>query len=138
MKRLLGTCIVIVAFWVSGCENTAQDHRLDLIGYWVVEKAFRDKKETPLLEGVFFKFDEPRILLTNLPNTSDLPTTFECKNNKVIQNLAVPIEYTIQKIDQASLVLAFEMNNTPFELHLKKTEPPLMETAVDSLPPTQE
>ena len=120
------------SFWLFGaifsflgvsCENDS-DIKANITGYWSVKSAFRDKRETRLLADVFFQFGADGKMLTNLPNTSDIATDYELKDHKITQKATSAITYDIQDLSDTTMVLIMEMNNTPFEIHLEKTNPP--------------
>jgi hypothetical protein len=121
----------IFSFLCVSCENNAVKNKTKVIGYWSVGKALRDKRETRLLADVFFQFGADGKMLTNLPNTTETLTDFTVTDDKIVQNAATPITYSIQDVTDSTMILAVEMNNTPFEIYLLKTTAPV---PVDTLP----
>lgn len=126
--------MAIYSFLTVSCTNDAPPSKPILVGYWSMEKALRDSRETNLLDAVFFQFEANGTMFTNLPNTSDAPTEFELNDNIIVQKTADKVQYNILSITDTTLVLAFNRRNTPFEFHLKKTAAPLPPaTPADSL-----
>lgn len=123
MKRSFGVMLFFLSLFLAACNDQAEQNREELLGYWTVEKAFREKRETSLLSGVFFEFKGNGFMTTNLPNAGELPSPFVCKSDQIVQQLEPPLVYKIQQLEDSVLVLVFEMNNTMFELHLRKNLP---------------
>ena len=132
MKRSFWLLSAILSFLIVSCENDAAKHKTMIIGYWSMEKAIRDTRETSLLNDVYFRFEKDGFMLTNLPNTPQEPTAFELKEAVIIQKGNPPIEFNILEITDSILVLSFTMQNTPFEFQLKKTAPPAPSELVPS------
>ncbi len=107
------------------CESDAGKNKPLIYGYWAMEKAFRDSKETTLLNDVYFRFDSTGTMATNLPNTAEGSTEYELKDNLILQKAPNPIEYSIIAVTDSTLMLALNIRETPFEFHLKKTTPPV-------------
>ncbi len=133
MKRSLGVMLLFSSLFLAACNDKAEQNRTEILGYWTVEKAFREKRETSLLSGVFFEFKGNGFMTTNLPNAGELPSPFECKSDQIVQQLEPPLVYKIKKLEKTILIVEFEMNNTLFELQLKKNLPPV--GVQDSIPP---
>ena len=132
MKPFFWLLTALLPIFCISCENDSLKHKANVTGYWKVDKAFRDKRETMLLADVFFQFGGDGKMFTNLPNTSEDTTGYEMKDGIITQKTPVPIQYNIVDVTDTTLLLTIEMNNTPFEIHLKKTTPP-PPGAVDSL-----
>lgn len=134
MKRSFWLFGAIFSLLFVSCENDIEKNKTYVFGYWSVKKAFRDKRETNLLSEVFFRFEANGKMLTNLPNTSDQPTDFEVQEATIIQKIPSPIQYNIEQISDSSMVLTMTMRNTPFEIHLIKTTPPLPSELTPPMP----
>ena len=126
MKGSIWLLGAIFSLFCVSCGNDTFD-KTKITGYWSVEKALRDKRETRLLADVFFQFGEDGKMLTNLPNTTEAATDFEVTDNKIIQKTTSPIAYNILSISDSTMVLGLEMNNTQFEIQLQKTTQPSIE-----------
>lgn len=133
MKRSFGVMLLLSSLFLAGCNDQAEQNRAEILGYWSVEKAFREKRATSLLSGVFFEFKGNGFMTTNLPNAGELPSPFECKADQIVQKLEPPLIYTILQLEKNLLVLSFEMNNTLFELHLTRNTTPAGSTQ-DTIP----
>lgn len=121
MKGSFWLLSAIFSLSLYSCEDDAVKTKANVAGYWSVEKAYRDKRQTSLLGDVFFQFHEDGKMLTNLPNTSEVPTDYEVKGDQLIQKTSPNIVYKIHAISDSTMVLSLEMNNTPFEIHLHKS-----------------
>jgi hypothetical protein len=133
MKGYFWLFSAILSCTCLACENDVALNKSNITGYWVVGKALRDKHETRLLADVFFQFGTDGKMFTNLPNTADVATDFEVKANQIIQKTVTPIVYAVQDFSDSTLVLALEMNNTPFEIYLIKSVAGKA-SPIDSLP----
>lgn len=125
MKRFFWPELAIFSCLLVSCESDTVNIKAMVPGYWVMETAYRDSRETTLLNDVFFQFEAAGTMVTNLPNTAEVPTKFELNDNVIVQKTANPIEYNIIGITDSTLVLALNIRNTPFEFHLKKTPAPV-------------
>lgn len=133
MKRFFWHILAIFACISISCGSDTEKTRKLIPGYWTMGSAFRDSRETTLLNDVYFQFDSAGTMVTNLPNTAEGSTGFELKDNIIVQKANSPIEYNIVAITDSTLVLALKIRNTPFEFHLKKTPLPLPAEGTDSL-----
>jgi hypothetical protein len=119
-------------FVFVSCNTDAVKSNTNVTGYWTVVSALRDSRETRLLSDVFFQFESDGKMLTNLPNTADTTTYFEVKEDKIIQKSAPAVTYNILSKSDTTMTLRLEINNTPFEIHLKRKNEPLP-SPIDSI-----
>lgn len=121
MKRFLGAACAaaVISLLFFSCGTTTIQNKGQLNGYWKVMSALRDKRETKLLADVFFEFGEAG-MRTNLPITSDGFAEYDISNNQILQKTNPPIHYSVVELTDSIMVMTMEMNNTPFELRLKK------------------
>jgi hypothetical protein len=134
MKGPFGPVVAIISsliFFVS-CKTDTPKSYPTVTGYWVVASALRDTRETRLLADVFFLFEPDGKMFTNLPNTAETTTDYEVKEDKIIQQSTPIAVYNILSKSDTTMTLNLEINNTAFEIHLKKTTPPLP-SPIDSL-----
>ncbi len=132
MKRFFGLGMAIFSCLIVSCDSDTEKTKAFIPGYWAMESAFRDTRETTLLNDVYFQFEAGGTMVTNLPNTAEAPTVFELKDNIIVQKTDSPIKYNIVSITDSTLVLALNIRNTPFEFHLKKTSPPAPPQGVET------
>lgn len=118
MKRIQGLAMAFLVFLVACGDNHSTD-KPAITGNWKVVKAFRDSRLTGLLNGVYFFFGQDGKMRTNLPNTSPgALIDYEISQQQILQKSSEPLCYKIDSFSDSTMVLSFEMNNTPFVLHL--------------------
>lgn len=119
----LAITIAIFSFLASACVDNHAQNKPGITGNWAVFKAFRDKRQTSLLNGVYFQFAGNGKMRTNLPNTSqDTDLDYVVEKDQIVQKSDTPLNYKIENVSDSILILSFEMNNTPFELHLSRVK----------------
>lgn len=118
------------SFWLFGaiisclfisCDNQTEKNKANIIGNWTVVTAFREKRETRLLNEVYFQFGADGKMLTNLPVTTEPRADYSVNNNTIVMQGGNPISFEIVDLADSSAVLSVELRNTLFEIHLKKT-----------------
>ena len=129
----LSLCLVSMIFLPACGDDAVGTARSSVVGRWELTKGFRNKKETETLSGVYFQFGADGKMQTNLPVGADTPTDYELKKNEIHQKSPQPVVYSIQSATDTSLVLAMEIRGMQFEMHLKKTPPPVESAPNDSL-----
>ncbi len=104
-----------------GCNNNniaTENARSLLRGKWTMREAESDGKKTMLLDGTTFEFTEDGKIKTNLPLLSE--GNYDVKEGKIFQQSPVKVEYTIQNLDTANLILAFNLKERDFKLSFQK------------------
>ncbi len=115
--------------FLAACGDDTVSTQSSIIGHWELTKGFRNKKETETLSGVYFQFGADGKMQTNLPVGAEVPTDYELKKNEIHQKSPQPMVYAIQSVTDSSLVLVMEMRGMQFEMQLKKSPPPPVESA---------
>lgn len=132
---LATTFLFIMALGGVGCQGSANKTKETLVGQWVIQNALREDQPTETLNGAYFSFDPSGTMHSNLPLGAQTPVPFTLKDNELTQQSEPPVVYTIQSFTDSVLVLHTVLQNTPFEITLRRGVP---ETVPTSTMPPQE
>lgn len=105
----------------------------DITGQWLVQKAKRNNRNTNILSGTFFVFNNDGSMKSNLPiienEEGPWSAQFNLEKDTLSQSGAtVNMKYIVKSWSDTSLTLEFTTRGVPFQLVLAK---------VDSIPVTQ-
>lgn len=118
--------LLISMQWSCTSEGTVEDKQKDvdfykqIVGEWVITAAEKSGKATGMLEGAYFKFQPENKMATNLTG-SEITYDIEVKKNVIQQKGNVEVFYTIESIQDTTMVLTFNMRGYPFKLNLTKS-----------------
>ena len=104
------------------CEPEDNIYENQIIGRWELKEAQRDNRPAPYLEDTYFEFYEDQSLITNFNLTGSVDQgKYEIKDN-VLEQLEsdLNLSYTIESINDSSLVLSTNLQNANFRLLLNK------------------
>lgn len=125
MLRRLFPAFLILALLFPACHPPTQQQQSALLGHWELTKALRNQRETGVLAGITFDFGPDGQMLTTLPVTPEpTPSPYVVEKSDILQQLPQPIRYHILSLSDSTLVLTMEMQNIPFELHLRRAPKP--------------
>jgi hypothetical protein len=124
-------------FLLGSCNNDPKTEspkleKSHLIGRWEIDKGFRNGRETETLTGTYYEFDD-EVMKTNLTPTT-MEQTYEYSfSGKTIKQKGEPqIVYAIDSLTPNFLAIGMTINNVPFDIHLRKAQPPAALEASDS------
>ena len=118
--------LLISLQWSCTTESETKEdpNKIDLssqiFGEWVITAAEKNGKATGMLEGAYFKFQPENKMATNLTG-SEITYDIDVKNNVIQQKGNVEIFYTVESIQDTTMVLTFNMRGFPFKLNLTKS-----------------
>lgn len=121
MKKGIYSLAIAMVMLTFSCRNNTNKENSSITGNWKVDTASRGGRPTSLLNGVYFSFGQDGKMRTNLPGSPDTFIGYELKAEQIFQKSGDTICYKIKTLTDSTLVLGFEAQNTPFELHLKRT-----------------
>lgn len=102
------------------CKNEQANAAELIVGQWSLQEATRDGEPTPLLKDLYFHFTGDGNMETNLP-VAPGQASYLLEGKKITQKgESGEIAYTIQSISDSVLIIATELQDTPFRFMLKR------------------
>lgn len=87
---------------------------------WVLDKGFRNEKETDSLSGLYFEFNKVGEVTTNL-NGQDERLTYKLNGEDIIELAGTEVVFlNIMELSEAKLVLQTEIKGYTFKFDLLK------------------
>ena len=113
------TIICLLSFFMQGCHN--KEAILNNLSHrWLLDKGFRNEKETDSLTGLYFDFNTSGEVTTNL-NGQDERLTFKLNGEDVIELTGTEAVFlNIVELSEAKLVLQTNIQGYNFKFELLK------------------
>ncbi len=116
--RIVYIICVTVLLLMVGCEvdkpSKAGITEANFSGEWTMNTAFKDGKETKLLDNAFFKFDTVGNFSTNIQgDATDYP--FKLSGNTIHVDGTKPNKYSVLKLTQDTLIMETRLRNFDFK-----------------------
>ena len=91
-------------------------------GEWIMNTAYKDGKETKLLDNAFFRFDSLGNFSTNIQG-DDTAYPFKLSGNSVQIEGAKPNKYSVLELTQDTLIMETRLRNFDFKFVTLKKRP---------------
>lgn len=113
------TLICLLSFLVQGCHN--KEAILNNLSHrWLLEKGFRNEKETDSLAGLYFDFDTSGEVTTNL-NGQDERLTYKLEGEDIIELAGMEgVFLNIIELSETKLILQTDIQGYTFKFVLLK------------------
>ena len=113
------TIIFLLSFFVQGCHN--KEAILNNLSHrWLLDKGFRNEKETDSLAGLYFDFNTSGEVTTNL-NGQDERLTFKLEGEDIIELAGTEgVFLNIMELSDTKLVLQTDIQGYTFKFVLLK------------------
>ena len=113
------TIICLLSFFVQGCHN--KEAILNNLSHrWLLDKGFRNEKETDSLAGLYFDFNTSGEVTTNL-NGQDERLTFKLDGEDIIELAGTEgVFLNIMELSETKLVLQTDIQGYTFKFVLLK------------------
>ena len=126
-KYTLYLLSIYLAIGIISCRPDAKTSPLDLQlssfnGEWRMDTAYKDGKQTKLLDNAFFKFDSLGNFSTNIQGDNTL-FPFELKGNTVHVDGGKPNKYNVLVLTSDTLIMATRLRNFDFKFVALKVSP---------------
>lgn len=138
-RYLIFICFILT-FVSCGVDQNTKEQRTLIIGKWELAEGRRGGKVTQSLEGTFFEFTPTGKMLTNLPIRGADNSSYEIKDNRILQKLPDNLElvYNIVELTPTNLQLTTTLRGFDFLFLLHKVETSSLSLLLDSELPTYE
>jgi hypothetical protein len=115
------TIICLLSFFIQGCHNKeAILHNLS--HRWLLDKGFRNEKETDSLAGLYFDFNTSGEVTTNL-NGQDERLTYKLDGEDIIEIAGTEgVFLNIIELSETKLVLQTDIQGYTFKFVLLKNK----------------
>lgn len=113
------TIICLLSFFVQGCHN--KEAILNNLSHrWLLDKGFRNEKETDSLAGLYFDFNTSGEVTTNL-NGQDERLTYKLDGEDIIELTGTEgVFLNIMELSETKLVLQTDIQGYTFKFVLLK------------------
>ena len=113
------TIICFLSFFIQGCQN--KEAILNNLSHrWLLDKGFRNEKETDSLAGLYFDFNTSGEVTTNL-NGQDERLTYELEGEDIIALAGTEgVFLNIMELSDTKLVLQTDIQGYTFKFVLLK------------------
>lgn len=113
------TIICLLSFFMQGCHN--KEAILNNLSHrWLLDKGFRNEKETDSLTGLYFDFKTSGEVTTNL-NGQDERLTYELDGEDIIELAGTEgVFLNIMELSETKLVLQTDIQGYTFKFVLLK------------------
>ena len=111
--------ICILSFFIQGCHN--KEAILNNLSHrWLLDKGFRNEKETDSLAGLYFDFDTSGEVTTNL-NGQDERLTYKLDGEDIIELAGTEgVFLNIIELSETKLILQTDIQGYMFKFVLLK------------------
>ena len=116
---LFFSIICLLSFFVQGCHN--KEAILNNLSHrWLLDKGFRNEKETDSLAGLYFDFNTSGEVTTNL-NGQDERLTYKLDGEDIIELAGTEgVFLNIMELSETKLVLQTDIQGYTFKFELLK------------------
>jgi hypothetical protein len=115
------TLICLLSFFIQGCHN--KEAILNNLSHrWLLDKGFRNEKETDSLAGLYFDFNTSGEVTTNL-NGQDERLTYKLDGEDIIELAGTEgVFLNIIELSETKLVLQTDIQGYTFKFVLLKNK----------------
>ena len=115
------TLICLLSFFIQGCHNKEAILN-NLCHRWLLDKGFRNEKETDSLAGLYFDFNTSGEVTTNL-NGQDERLTYKLDGEDIIEIAGTEgVFLNIIELSETKLVLQTDIQGYTFKFVLLKNK----------------
>jgi len=113
------TLICLLSFFMQGCHN--KEAILNNLSHrWLLDKGFRNEKETDSLAGLYFDFNTSGEVTTNL-NGQDERLTYKLDGEDIIEMVgSESVFLNIIELSETKLILQTDIQGYTFKFLLQK------------------
>jgi hypothetical protein len=113
------TIICLVSFFIQGCHN--KEAILNNLSHrWLLDKGFRNEKETDSLAGLYFDFNTSGEVTTNL-NGQDERLSFKLDGEDIIELTGTEVVFlNIMELSETKLVVQTDIQGYTFKFVMLK------------------
>ena len=123
--------ILILAFFAACGEDEPKSPTYDkqlLIGRWELTDAWRSKRKTETLTGIYYEFDDSKMRTNFTMDMKEQEFAYDFDGQSVLQKGKTERFLYIDSLTQSFLLISTTFNEFPFKLALQK-KPPIQSEA---------
>ncbi len=113
------TCLLLLTtINFVGCLSDSEK-KVSLTGRWEMKYAELNGQPAPLLDRMYFQFDEKNVTTNFNEATQDETTPFLFKDSKITKNSEPSIEFDVTNLSDSTLEMTTELRGYDFKLVLQ-------------------
>lgn len=113
------TCLLLLTtISFVGCLSDSEK-KVSLNGRWEMKYAELNGQPAPLLDGMYFQFDEKNVTTNFNEATQDETSPFLFKDSKIIQHSEPSVEFDVTNLSDSTLEMTTELRGYDFKLVLQ-------------------
>ena len=116
------TCLLLInSLCIIGCFSDSEK-KASLNGRWEMKYAELNGQPAPMLEGMYFQFDEKNVTTNFNEATQDETTPFVFKDAKIIKESTPSVEFDVTSLSDTTLEMTTELRGYDFKLVLHQVK----------------
>ncbi len=121
-QTLTGVTFIISLLYLASCQPAKPAIDPRLLGKWQLLEGWRNNRQSPSLENIFFEFFPDNNMRSNFNfNGSSEAATYQLDDNILHQNNGeMELDYSIESLSDSILILSTILMDAEFRLLLKK------------------
>lgn len=116
------TCLLLInTFCIIGCVSDSEK-KVSLNGRWDMTYAELNGQPAPMLQGMYFQFDEKNVTTNFNEATQPETTPFIFKDAKIIKESDPSVEFEVINLSDTTLEMTTELRGYDFKLVLHQAK----------------
>ena len=116
------TCLLLInTFCIIGCVSDSEK-KISLNGRWDMTYAELNGQPAPMLQGMYFQFDEKNVTTNFNEATQPETTPFIFKDAKIIKESDPSVEFEVINLSDTTLEMTTELRGYDFKLVLHQAK----------------
>ncbi len=116
------TCLLLFnSIFIIGCFSDSEK-KVSLNGRWDIAYAELNGQPAPMLQGMYFQFDEKNVTTNFNEATQPETTPFSFKDSKIIKESSPSVEFEVTNLSDTTLEMTTELRGYDFKLVLHQNK----------------
>ena len=118
----ISTCLLLITtINFIGCLSDSEK-KVSLNGRWEMKYAELNGQPAPLLDGMYFQFDEKNVTTNFNEATQDETSPFLFKDSKIIKHSQPRVEFDVTNLSDSTLEMTTALRGYDFKLVLQHVQ----------------